>query len=358
LNNPSNPTIYTPGPTASKTPDVVTCVAWHKTVPHIVASAFNNGSCVIWDLKNKRPVLNFVDPNRRQTRWRAVAWNPEESTQLISASDDDACPVLSVWDLRMTYAPSRYLEGHQKGIWAMSWCDHDSNLLLSCGRDNKTICWNASTGQIIDEIERELPTHWNFDVQWSPKLPAILATTSLEGKIGILSVPDLNPTRNQVSHDPFNPVPPSRPLGVPPKWLKRPCGSSFGWGGQLVSFTQSKRHITITKMGSEPEILNRADKLEQVVTSEEYKSFAEEKLASARNDEEKSTWAFIKVFVEKQNSRRDLLAYLGFEPSEISEKVKQVSSFLLFFLLLHPIYSFTSSLSISDVCSLVYWIPS
>ena len=49
-------------------------------VAHILASAFGNGSCVIWDLKNKRPVLTFADPNRRQTRWRAVAWNPEVRT--------------------------------------------------------------------------------------------------------------------------------------------------------------------------------------------------------------------------------------------------------------------------------------
>jgi len=133
LNNPANPTIYTPGASAVKSADPVTCVAWNKKVAHILASAFGNGTCVIWDLKNKRPVLTFADPNRRQTRWRAVAWNPEEPTQIISASDDDSCPVLSVWDLRNTYAPSRYLEGHQRGIWAISWSTFDSNLLLSCG---------------------------------------------------------------------------------------------------------------------------------------------------------------------------------------------------------------------------------
>ena len=28
-------------------------------------------------------------------------------------------------------------------------------------------------------------------------------------------------------------------LKVPPKWLKRPCGATFGFGGKLVSFDYS-----------------------------------------------------------------------------------------------------------------------
>jgi protein transport protein SEC31 len=57
----------------------------------------------------------------------------------------------------------------------------DSELLLSCAKDNRTLCWNVKTGEIQSEVEVNAQT-WNFDVQWSPRIPAILSTSSLERK--------------------------------------------------------------------------------------------------------------------------------------------------------------------------------
>ena len=33
-------------------------------------------------------------------------------------------------------------------------------------------------------------------------------------------------------------------LKSPPKWLRRPCGASFGFGGKLVSFENISQTVT------------------------------------------------------------------------------------------------------------------
>ena len=47
---------------------------------------------MVWDLKAKKPILSIVDPSKRYRTCSAVAWNPEQSTKLLIASDDDGCP--------------------------------------------------------------------------------------------------------------------------------------------------------------------------------------------------------------------------------------------------------------------------
>jgi WD40 repeat protein len=44
------------------------------------------------------------------------------------------------------------LTGHEKGILSLSWCEQDSDLLLSCGKDNRVLCWNPNTSEIVGEV--------------------------------------------------------------------------------------------------------------------------------------------------------------------------------------------------------------
>ena len=47
-------------------------------------------------------------------RASAIAWSPGAATQILVASEDDACPTLQLWDLRNQHAPLRELLGHSK----------------------------------------------------------------------------------------------------------------------------------------------------------------------------------------------------------------------------------------------------
>jgi WD40 repeat protein len=44
------------------------------------------------------------------------------------------------------------LTGHEKGVLSLSWCKQDADLLLSCGKDNRALCWNPQTSDIIGEV--------------------------------------------------------------------------------------------------------------------------------------------------------------------------------------------------------------
>jgi protein transport protein SEC31 len=53
-------------------------------------------------------------------------------------------PVVQLWDLRFATSPLKSLVGHSRGVTCIAWCMHDPDLLLSCGRDNKILCWNPN----------------------------------------------------------------------------------------------------------------------------------------------------------------------------------------------------------------------
>ena len=80
-----------------------------------------------------------------QVRWKVVAWHPEVATQLCLASEEDLAPVIQLWDLRFATSPIRSLESHQRGVLSIAWCTHDPDLLLSCGKDNRILCWNPNS---------------------------------------------------------------------------------------------------------------------------------------------------------------------------------------------------------------------
>lgn len=53
LERPDDPTAITPATNAKHTADI-TQVAWNSQVVHIFASAAQNGSAIVWDLRQKR----------------------------------------------------------------------------------------------------------------------------------------------------------------------------------------------------------------------------------------------------------------------------------------------------------------
>lgn len=149
---PQQPTCYTPGQSQAAAGSDISCVAWNCKVHHIIASTSHVGQTVVWDLQRKKPVISFSDPNNKTQRNSVVAWNPEVATQLIVASEDDSYPLIQVWDLRNAFAPVKELRGHTQGVLAASWCPFDNGLLLSAGKDNRTLCWDPSAGTILSEV--------------------------------------------------------------------------------------------------------------------------------------------------------------------------------------------------------------
>ena len=91
-------------------------------------------------------------------------------------------------------------------------------------------------------------------------------------------------------------------LKQPPKWLKRPCGANFGFGGKLVTFEATKQPNqptkSVIKLGSvvtEESLLKRSVKLETSLQNGNLTEFCDDKLSSEDNAGDKKVWEYIKV---------------------------------------------------------------
>ena len=181
--------------TAAARTDNLECVAWNcgRNVSHILATGGDGGFVMVWDLKTKKAswTLNVRKPVS------ALAWDPNNATKLLVTTSDDNNPAISLWDLRNSNAPERVMQGHEQGVLSLSWCAKDSDLLLSCGKDNKTIVWNPQSGEKYGELPEA--TNWTFSTRFNPHNPSIVATASFDGKIVVQTLQNTNPQSSQAA---------------------------------------------------------------------------------------------------------------------------------------------------------------
>ncbi|KAI9013119.1 hypothetical protein BC832DRAFT_590078 [Gaertneriomyces semiglobifer] len=332
MTNPTKP--FTPGAKSQRLEDI-TALAWNRQVAYILGTASNNGATVLWDLRHKKELIALAHPGGRKPI-TALAWNPDVPTQLVTASEDDNAPVILVWDLRNASAPQAGLQGHSKGILALSWCPKDSDLLLSTGKDNTTLAWNPNTGEIIGELARS--NNWSFDAQWCPRNPDLVAISSFDGHVSIHSLQTTGsdeveeptaPAADPMAADDIfanlgnqkMPLPnTSFSLRQPPKWLRRPCGVSFGFGGKLVSFDAQSRKVHFTAVPSDAWFAQRIEELESTITNgsaETYASFCERRASESTTDSDREMWKFLQAMMEN-GARERLVEYLGFDRSDVA----------------------------------------
>ncbi|XP_070804990.1 protein transport protein Sec31A isoform X2 [Pituophis catenifer annectens] len=351
LNNFATP--MTPG-SKTQPPEDISCIAWNRQVQHILASASPSGRATVWDLRKNEPIIKVSDHSNRM-HCSGLEWHPEVATQMVLASEDDRLPVVQIWDLRFASSPLRVLENHARGILTIAWSMADPELLLSCGKDSKILCSNPNTGEVLYELPTS--TQWCFDVQWCPRNPALLSAASFDGRISIYSVMggSTDSLRQKQADklsssfgnlDPFGtgqPLPPLQlpqqttpqstvlPLKKPPKWIRRPVGASFSFGGRLVTFENSKAqqqgehpqqpyHVYISQVVTEKEFLNRSNQLQEAVQAEAFVSYCQKKIDVAKNDFERNVWSFLKVHFE-EDSRGKYLELLGYKKDGLGQKI-------------------------------------
>uniref|UniRef100_A0AAQ5Z8Q8 Protein transport protein Sec31A n=1 Tax=Amphiprion ocellaris TaxID=80972 RepID=A0AAQ5Z8Q8_AMPOC len=350
LNNFSSP--MTPGAKTQPAEDV-SVISWNRQVQHILASANPSGKAVVWDLRKNEPIIKISDHSNRM-HCSGMLWHPDVATQLVLASEDDRLPVIQMWDLRFATSPLKVLENHTRGILSISWSQADSELLLSSAKDNRILCWNPNTGEVI----YELPTtnQWCFDVQWCPRNPALLSTASFDGRITVYSVmggslkAQQQSTADKISSsfdsmDPFGTgqvLPPLQvpqptmqdtivpPLKKPPKWVRRPVGASFAFGGKLITFENPKlppvqspqsvpRQVFVSQVTTETEFLQRSRELQMALQSGSFNNYCQAKIQNL-SCLKLICILFLKVNFEDE-ARIKFLRLLGFSKDELERKV-------------------------------------
>lgn len=316
IQTPNAPDVMKPSQAASKhAGSEVLCCAWNRKVPHIICSCSNTGTTVVWDLKMKKEVINFRDPANRQ-RCSSVAWNPELPTQLLVAYDDDRSPSMQLWDLRNVQYPIKETAGHSKGILGVSWNTMDSNLLLSCGKDNRLLTWCLSSGspELFCEVSSSQAV---FEAQWSPHKPGIVSAASYSGLVSVHSV-----QQQQIES-----------VKYVPNWYKRPCGVSFGFGGKMLSF--GKKASTATPpppdaswchslvVPNEPEVVPAADAFESWIAEGKLKQYCLDKVHGSDGTQHESLmWKVMGAQFEAKGAREKLAELLGFNEDDILRKAE------------------------------------
>ncbi|XP_060804718.1 protein transport protein Sec31A isoform X3 [Amyelois transitella] len=352
LNNTSQP--MAPG-NKSQPYDHVQGLAWNQQVQHILGSTFST-RCVVWDLRKNEPIMKLSDSQSR-TRWRSLAWHPSVATQLCIASEDDQAPVIQLWDLRLAASPLVTMEGHSKGVMSVSWSPHDTDLLLSAGKDGRLLCWNPNDttpgGRLLLELARQ--PQWLLEAAWSPRAAALLAASSFDQQLAVHSLlggaAGGSSTAAQSSNilESFGaaslgelplvarPAPAPLPqLPAAPRWLRRPARGKFAFGGKLLTFGKSsqegdtQRHVYISQVVSEPEIVEKAAEVDAILNSclsqdpsatEQLAEYCRQQGDASSDQTERYMWFFLRASF-LPSFRGELLDLLGFKQDDIPSKFK------------------------------------
>ncbi|GAA6019004.1 hypothetical protein JCM10207_006285 [Rhodosporidiobolus poonsookiae] len=401
LSQPSKP--FSPGQ-RSRSLDAITSLAWNPSVVHILASSSNSGNTVVWDLKSKREItaLSYAGGGAQGLGpggfgasgfgaggfggqpqgglgglggTSVVKWHPENPTKLLTASEDDHAAAILVWDLRNWKEPERILKAHEKGVLAVEWCAQDVDLVVSSGKDGRTIAWSVQSGECVAEVS---PTsNWTFDVSFVPSNPSLISTSSLSG---ILSIHSLQSTNTAAAAEAAPPAPaqgadlfeqvisanaanyPTKSLVFQPKWLKRPASVAFGFGGRLVCIHHDKLaaasaagvvspgggqqtrpdvfvpRVELRRIVTNQDIVDRAQALERAATGQEeggLAKFCDDRLEAPADlsDDEQDGWKLLRTLfraslgstgTDGQQKREQLIELLGgFDRDDLKVRVEE-----------------------------------
>ncbi|XP_063100008.1 protein transport protein Sec31B isoform X2 [Cavia porcellus] len=325
----------------------IRALSWNRQVQHILSSAHPSGTAVVWDLRKNEPIIKVSD-HRHRMHCSGLAWHPDVATQLVLCSEDDCLPVIQLWDLRFASSPLQVLDGHSRGILSVSWNHADAELLLSSAKDNQILCWNVGSSEVVYKLPTE--SSWCFDVQWCPQDPSVFSAASFDGWISLYSVMEwswevqhMRQADKISSFSKGQPLPllqvpeqvaqASRipPLKKPPRWIRRPSGVSFAFGGKLVTFGLPStpgqhvpqpwpRLVFISQVTTESEFLTRSAELQEALGSENLLNYCKKQSQRASLASEKVLWQFLKVTLE-EDSRIKFLKLLGYNKDELQKKV-------------------------------------
>ncbi|XP_069913496.1 protein transport protein Sec31B isoform X10 [Oryctolagus cuniculus] len=348
LNNLSVP--MTPGSKSQYRgpPEDIKALSWNRQVQHILSSAHPSGKAVVWDLRKNEPIIRVSDHSNRM-HCSGLAWHPDVATQLVLCSEDDRLPVVQLWDLRFASSPLKVLDSHSRGILSVSWSQADAELLLSSAKDNQILCWNLQSSEVIYKLPTQ--SSWCFDVQWCPRVPPVFSAASSDGWISVYSVMGRSwevqhmsqADKTSSSFSKGQPLPPLQvpeqvaqaslipPLKKAPRWIRRPAGVSFAFGGKLVTFglpsapahqvpQPCPRLVFISQVTTELEFLTRSAELQEALRSGNLLGYCQNKSHQAALRNEKMLWQFLKVTLEP-DSRVKFLKLLGYDKDELQKKV-------------------------------------
>jgi len=109
-----------------------------------------------------------------------------------------------------------------------------------------------------------------------------------------------------------------------PKWLKRPAGVAFGFGGKLASFSaKGKGKVRIHQVVTDPLVSTTADRLHDILNNDRstIESICRDRINNDNNNNNTDTWSIMgALFSEDQ--RKTILKQLGYDVNQPESEEK------------------------------------
>nr|XP_010331486.2 protein transport protein Sec31B isoform X4 [Saimiri boliviensis boliviensis] len=297
----------------------------------------------------ERPAVQVWSPASQYPLYLATGTSAQQLDSSFSTNGTLEIFEVDFRDPSLDLKRKGVLSASSRGILSVSWSQADAELLLSSAKDSQILCWNLGSSEVVYKLPTQ--SSWCFDVQWCPRDPSVFSAASFDGWISLYSVMGRSwevqhmrqADKISSSFSKGQPLPPLQvpeqvaqvslipPLKKPPRWIRRPTGVSFAFGGKLVTFglpstpaclvsQPCSRLVFVSQVTTESEFLLRSTELQEALRSGNLLTYCENKSQQALLQSEKMLWQFLKVTLE-QDSRMKFLKLLGYSKDELQTKV-------------------------------------
>lgn len=147
-----------------------------------------------------------------------------------------------MWDLRKSDTPLFSLaDTLTSQAIGSAWCPHDESIFATSFNSGKVSFFHSDTGSIVSEYQDGKKY---INMEWSPFHKGVLLGYNTDNETKIIDFSLSSTSKSDQSDNLYA-----------PKWLSRPLGSRFGFGGQLVAFSSNKGEpLKLYQTQSAPEL--------------------------------------------------------------------------------------------------------
>ncbi|GCB78805.1 hypothetical protein scyTo_0016874, partial [Scyliorhinus torazame] len=278
----------------------------HQLKSNLMASGANDSEIYIWDLNNFSTPMTPGAKSQPSEDISCVGWNRQVQHILASAHPSGRAVV---WDLR-------------KNEPIIKVSDHSNRMRCS------GMAWNpdVATQLVLASEDDRMPVLQIWDLRFATSPLKISSSFNNLDPFGTGQTLPLLDISQKTGHPAM-----VLPLKKPPKWIRRPVGASFAFGGKLITFCNSKaappqiqqpasRQVFVSVVTTETEFLCRSSELQTALQSEAFVQYCQSKINTAPTDFEKNIWNFLKVNFE-QDPRTKYLNLLGYSKEGLDKKI-------------------------------------
>ena len=275
---------------------------WNDKVNHILASATDNGSVYIYDMKKKSLFLEIMEPSQEDIQTdkldTQVVWF-HDGAQIIISYDNNEYNYLSQYHMKQPNAPcAMYSNGHNTSIISLAKNYYDKHFLLSLGRDNIVTCWSLKSKKPICKVQLDDPSSQATQVIWSRKIKDCFICARTDGK---LYSSRINFTEDMSLY--------SDGQEIIPNWMRSNRSICFGFGGKLFKYAKDEKNnkennIQVFKLNGNEELIKEIKNFIEKSEKDDLKEILDLKIQEAKNQGNKNSnlvlfWTALKSIYEK-----------------------------------------------------------